>query len=477
MFQRTRKPGTGNLRHNRAVGLQARRRLIALLDFLGALGAGGLALFILESSKVDHNAATRWARLAGFACLFVFFNAVFDGYDSRSIGSLSSRRIFLSSAVTSLVAFGTRLAPLGFGLLPVITMLLALIVGSLLAVSLYRAISGVLIRPHKVLIAGVGPTAIAAVDGIRSVPRETFSIVGCIRGPGDDKESRRDWDALANAVAPVLGNWDDLTRVVADHGVTMIVLAQDARLSGRYPSELVRCVASGIRVIPFARIYERLTYRVPVDYLGEHLLDDDTLNHITSSLFRAAMKRTIDVVLSSAGLIFLGIATPLIVAAIKIDSPGPAFYTQERVGKNGRIFRVYKFRSMRADAENGKAVWASENDLRVTRVGRVLRKTHVDEFPQFLNILKGEMAAVGPRPERPEFVENLSKEIPLYDLRHALKPGMAGWGLVKQGYGASFEDALEKLGYDLYYIRHQTTWLDAVILLKTIVDTLTFGGR
>jgi len=129
------------------------------------------------------------------------------------------------------------------------------------------------------------------------------------------------------------------------------------------------------------------------------------------------------------------------------------------------------------DAEKGKAVWAQENDKRVTRVGRILRKTHIDEFPQFINILKGEMSAVGPRSERPEFVKDLAREIPFYRLRHAVKPGMAGWGLVKQGYGASKEDAKVKLEYDLYYIKHQSLWLDVIILIKTIVDTLMMRGR
>jgi exopolysaccharide biosynthesis polyprenyl glycosylphosphotransferase len=189
------------------------------------------------------------------------------------------------------------------------------------------------------------------------------------------------------------------------------------------------------------------------------------------------IKRAMDIVLASLGMLFLAPFFPFIAAAIYLDSPGPIFYRQERVGKGGRIFRVYKFRSMVPDAEKGRAVWAKEDDPRVTRVGRILRRTHVDEFPQFLNILKGEMSAVGPRPERPEFVEELAKEIPFYRMRHAVKPGMAGWGLVKQGYGASKEDALLKLQYDLYYIKHQSLWLDIVILLKTIVDTLTLRGR
>jgi len=169
---------------------------------------------------------------------------------------------------------------------------------------------------------------------------------------------------------------------------------------------------------------------------------------------------------------------PFIALAIYLDSPGPIFYTQERVGTMGKIFRVYKFRSMVPDAEKEReAVWAKKGDPRVTRVGRLLRATHVDEFPQFLNILKGEMSVVGPRPERPEFVAELETEIPFYRIRYSIKPGMAGWALVRQGYGASKEDAIIKLEYDLYYIKHQSLWLDLTIVLKTIADTLTFRGR
>jgi lipopolysaccharide/colanic/teichoic acid biosynthesis glycosyltransferase len=138
---------------------------------------------------------------------------------------------------------------------------------------------------------------------------------------------------------------------------------------------------------------------------------------------------------------------------------------------------MYKFRSMIPDAEDNGAVWAQPNDARITTVGRLLRKTHVDEFPQFLNILRGEMSVVGPRPERPEFVEELQREIPFYRVRHAVRPGMGGWGLIRQGYAASREDALVRLQYDLYYVKHQSMLLDALILLRTIVDTLTLGGR
>lgn len=189
-------------------------------------------------------------------------------------------------------------------------------------------------------------------------------------------------------------------------------------------------------------------------------------------------KRIFDLVSAGLGALCLAVALPFIALAIYLDSPGPIFYTQERVGRGGKPFRLYKFRSMVLDAEpDGEAVWTAEDDPRITRVGCLLRRTHVDEFPQFLNILKGEMSAVGPRPERPEFVDLLAQEIPFYRLRHAVKPGMAGWGLVEQGYGASNEDARVKLQYDLYYINHQCLWLDTLVLIRTLLQSVTFGGR
>ncbi len=186
-------------------------------------------------------------------------------------------------------------------------------------------------------------------------------------------------------------------------------------------------------------------------------------------------KRLIDICGSA---VFLLAAAPLMLLTavlIKLDSPGPVLYSQERVGKNGRTFRVYKFRSMRTDAERDGPVWASrEGDARTTRVGRVIRKIRVDEIPQFWNILKGEMNFVGPRPERPHFVRQLAEEIPFYEQRHLIPPGLTGWAQIKYPYGASIEDARQKLQYDLYYIKNQSLVLDAVIIFET-VKTILFG--
>jgi exopolysaccharide biosynthesis polyprenyl glycosylphosphotransferase len=185
---------------------------------------------------------------------------------------------------------------------------------------------------------------------------------------------------------------------------------------------------------------------------------------------RTAMHRTVALVGAIASL-----PVALVTAAlIKLESPGPALYRQERVGVNGRAFMIMKFRSMRSDAEKSGPVWAQDNDSRVTRVGRVIRKIRVDEIPQFWNILRGEMNFVGPRPERPHFVKQLAEEIPYYEQRHLIAPGLTGWAQIKYPYGSSVEDARQKLQYDLYYIKNQSLVLDAVILFET-VKTILFG--
>jgi len=218
---------------------------------------------------------------------------------------------------------------------------------------------------------------------------------------------------------------------------------------------------------------------LPLEHAGENL-DVVTLRSTRGSarLFLAA-KRMLDIVAGLAGCVAALLVAPLLWLTNRLTSPGALCYTQHRVGKDGKVFHVVKFRSMVPDAEKhtGGAVWARQNDERITPIGRFLRKTRLDELPQCWNVLKGEMSLVGPRPERPEFVEILSQKIPFYRLRHAVKPGITGWAQVRYRYGASVEDSLVKLQYDLGYIKHQSMFLDCQILLETIKVVLEFQGR
>jgi len=324
---------------------------------------------------------------------------------------------------------------------------------------------------QRVLIVGAGWAGQALAHILKEKGNLSYEIVGFV-----DDDPRKEDQTVEGF--PILGTRRDLTSLLREQNVSSVILAITHEIHEELFKALMECLERGVRIIPMPILYEELTGRVPVQHIGDNWYVAMPLDHQGTAVLHALVKRAMDIVLALMGLSFLGLALPFIALAVYLDSPGPIFYAQERVGKGGKTFRAYKFRSMVPDAEKeGKAVWAEEGDPRVTRVGRLLRATHVDEFPRFLNILKGEMSAVGPRPERPEFVAELEKEIPFYQTRHCVKPGMAGWGLVKQGYGASKEDALTKLQYDLYYIKHQSILLDLVTLVKTFVDTFTLRGR
>lgn len=275
----------------------------------------------------------------------------------------------------------------------------------------------------------------------------------------------------------VLGTRDDLKSLVRRHRIRTLVLAVTDELDPELFRILTDSLELGVEIVPMSRLYEQITGRVPVEHVGGDWHLAMPLEHPGTGTLQPMLKRVFDILAASFGLLMLAPFLPLIALAIRLESPGPIFYTQRRIGRGGRLFRVFKFRSMQRDAEEGDAVWSQARDPRVTKVGKILRASHVDEFPQFLNILRGEMSAVGPRPERPEFLERLAADIPFYTVRHAVKPGMAGWALVNCGYGSSMADALRKLQYDLYYIKHQSVALDIVIILKTVLHSLGLQGR
>jgi lipopolysaccharide/colanic/teichoic acid biosynthesis glycosyltransferase len=225
-------------------------------------------------------------------------------------------------------------------------------------------------------------------------------------------------------------------------------------------------------------LYERLTGRVPVEHAGRNLHVVLPLSDSPMQRAFGAAKRLVDILAGLVGLAVLGLAVPWIALANALWSPGSLFYRQSRVGRGGRPFAVVKLRSMVPGAEDDcGAVWAREDDERVTPVGRVLRKTRLDELPQFWNVLRGEMSLIGPRPERPEFVAELAREVPFYQARHAVRPGITGWAQVRYRYGSSTEDTLVKLQYDLYYIKHPSVYLELSILFKTAAVIMGFEGR
>jgi exopolysaccharide biosynthesis polyprenyl glycosylphosphotransferase len=235
--------------------------------------------------------------------------------------------------------------------------------------------------------------------------------------------------------------------------------------------------ASGTSVYNLTAMYEEFQSKVPVLHLKHGWFFNSSGFYLLRNATGLKIKRLLDLVFSIV-LLLLTLPITLIVAIlIKLDSPGPVFYAQPRYGLNSSIFEILKFRSMIADAERDGARWAEANDPRITRVGQVIRKMRIDEIPQLWNVMKGEMSFIGPRPERPEFIAKLEKEIPYYELRHLIKPGITGWAQVMYPYGSSVEDARQKLQYDLYYIKNYTLLLDFVILLRTLRIIIWQKGR
>lgn len=288
---------------------------------------------------------------------------------------------------------------------------------------------------------------------------------------------------VAQTVAgiPILGTSADLPRLACEQNVDEVVLAITHRNTIRQEAfdALLACREQGRRVTTMPSLYERLLGRVPVEHVGRNLnavlpIDERGAAERIFHVF----KRVGDIVIALLALLPLALALPIVALTNALTSPGPLFYRQVRVGKAGRHFQVLKFRTMRPDAERSTgAVWAGRDDPRVTPAGRWLRKSRLDELPQVLNVLRGEMSLIGPRPERPEFVDRLARVIPFYRARHAVQPGITGWAQVRFGYGNTIEDARTKLEYDLYYVRHSGFYLDAMIALKTVAVMFKLQGK
>jgi len=445
----------------------------ALLDGLvgfAALLAAALTLGMLPGGLTDVVSDTRELAIAlGFAVVMALFQSFVGVYRHRLALVPLTLRV---SAVVVLAGYGTYLALKELQLHPhpgplvgtaVAYFLIAffLLRGTAMA---WRGVTGV----PRVLIVGTGSEAQGVLSDLRADDRHMRDVVGFFPTALDD-------ETLVDG-APIFDRARPLTDIVSTYGIDEIVVAVREQRGGVMPmDQLLTCRTRGIKILDLAAFYERSHAEVPVDSLkASWLVYGDGF---VQGPARRFAKRAFDVV-SSAFLLVVAAPVMLLAAlAIKLDSRGPVFYRQERVGLGGRSFLCVKFRSMCTDAESdGVARWAAKNDSRVTRVGAFLRKTRIDELPQLISVLKGEMSIVGPRPERPEFVAQLRTQIPFYDLRHGVKPGVTGWAQVRYSYGASVEDARKKHQFDLYYLKNNTLLLDLQILIETVTVVLFREG-
>jgi sugar transferase (PEP-CTERM system associated) len=300
-------------------------------------------------------------------------------------------------------------------------------------------------------------------------PMAGFELLGIIEEPGQPPL------VPAQGDPPILGSLEDLRQLCRDEGISRVVVALRER-RGKVPVDtLLACRMDGVQIEEREAMYERLSGKLAVESMRPSYLIYG--RGFAKDPLTLVSKRLLDIALSLVGLLLSLPICLLTALLIKLTSKGPVFFRQERVGQDGVPFELIKFRTMRPDAESGTGpVWAQKNDDRVTPIGRILRLSRIDEIPQFLNILRGAMSFVGPRPERPHFVAQLQHEIPFYVLRHTVKPGLTGWAQVRHPYGASVEDAREKLRYDLYYIKNLNLLFDLNIVLRTVAVILRGKG-
>jgi sugar transferase (PEP-CTERM system associated) len=343
--------------------------------------------------------------------------------------------------------------------------------GVILMRAAVSAVLGVGIGARRVLIIGTGEEALAVEDVLGQMGPRKSVVVG-FYPTGTDEPPLIDRPGKAHVIPRSL----QLPAIVEQFNVGEVVVAVREQRGGVLPlRDLLDCRISGVPVYDLSAFYERVRGEVPIESLkASWLIYGDGF---AQDPMRSFIKRSFDV-FASLFLIVLNLPLMCLAAiAIFIESGGPLLFTQERVGRGGRNFKCIKFRSMYVDAEkDGVARWATANDSRVTRVGRVLRKMRIDELPQLFNVLSGEMSLVGPRPERPVFVAQLKEQIRFYDVRHSIKPGITGWAQVRYSYGSSIEDAQRKLQYDLYYVKNHSLALDVLVLVETIRVVLFSEG-
>ncbi|MGJ3238504.1 MAG: sugar transferase [Anaerolineae bacterium] len=323
---------------------------------------------------------------------------------------------------------------------------------------------------RRVLIIGTDWATETIIDVLRQHASSAYTIIGII--------SETSTEQRAIKGVPIKGAGHDLIDIIKSENISEIIVTSTRELPGDIFQAVMDAYELGVAITPMPILYERITERVPVEHVGDNWAV--VLPISGTSVFNPypLLKRLMDILLALIGLVVFGIVLPFIALAIYLDSPGSIFYSQVRVGLNGRLYRIYKLRSMTPNAEEQiGAVFAQKDDMRVTRVGKWMRKTRLDELPQLWNILKGDMSMIGPRPERPEHVQRLQEKIPFYRTRHIIRPGVTGWAQVRYGYGANDNDALIKLQYDLYYIRHQSLLLDFSIMIRTVGKVLKMSGQ
>ena len=445
----------------------------AILVFLSIVGAfllwqqaGGIA------SSSDHM-LERWYWFPIMLFAWFALAGLNDLYDipSSCRRTLTAVRIMATGAILFVVYLGVYF--FSSQALPRLFVLFFLMI-TMPSIALWRWIYSVVFYAppfrHRVLIIGANSRGIAIAQALKKEPLTNYQVVGFL-----DNETGQNKDVVQGV--PVVGKQRDVLSLAQRLNIQEVVIALEKNLERPLFSRLVECQVQGIEVSWMPDLYEKVCRSVPIQHVDPAWALSAMQGGPLISRFQLVLKRLLDLTLVLLVSPLFLLLIPLIALAILLDSPGPVFYTQTRCGRGGKPFQILKFRTMVTDAEkDGKARWAQKRDPRITRVGRFLRKSRLDELPQIVNVLMNDMSLVGPRPERPEFVEALEQEVHFYRTRLMVKPGITGWAQIHYDYGNTVEDALIKLQYDFYYIRYLSFVLDIYIMFRTFGVLIKLKG-
>ncbi|WP_445715114.1 exopolysaccharide biosynthesis polyprenyl glycosylphosphotransferase [Flavobacterium sp.] len=434
---------------------------IAVLAFIGHY-------FQFDYFKVSQSNFT-WTIV--LAVYLLFFGSIFEMYNLQTASNRLqiSKSIILTSSVTVLVYL---LTPFYTPVLPsnrlqillfFFSIFFSLSIGRYLYIALFASNRFM----KRVLFVGNSKDIDVMVEDLSKF-NPHYHVVGYL-SVGESNH---------NANVKLVSS-DNLEEFVVNNYISEIVVvsSKNKLTSLDLYNKLLRLLEKGIVIRKYNQVYESSTYRLPIQFEDKELYKFFPFSRSNQNKLYVYYSRFFDIVFSLVGLMAFFVLSPFLWLINLFANKGSFFYTQERVGKNGIPFTIYKMRTMVQNAEQNGAVFAKTNDSRITPFGKFLRKTRLDELPQFINVLKGEMAIIGPRPERPFFVDQIASSIPLYQTRHVIKPGLTGWAQVNYPYGANLEDSLMKLRYDLYYIKHRSLFLDINIVMKTMSTVLFFRGQ
>ncbi|TCK68842.1 exopolysaccharide biosynthesis polyprenyl glycosylphosphotransferase [Winogradskyella wandonensis] len=454
--------------------ISERKVLLRIVDILMVF----LGIFILSNYFQFEYLSLAPANAVPLVVLAIYislFGTIFEIYDLQQASKLdvSFKNIVICMSTVMLFYL---LTPFVTPVLPEARLQIIYFYVVLIAsVFLWRFLYNTLIASPRffkhILLVG----ELSTIDNVLSTllsADSNYKFIGFINSEGTSEESIK-YKGLTEYHTKQLSN------VILDEKISEIIIstANAENITPELYHELMLLLERGFKIREYTQVYEEVTNKVPIQHVGKDFYKYFPFSRNNENKLYLFFQRLFDIIFSVCGLSFMLLIIPFIFLGNLIGNKGPLFYTQERIGRNSTLFTILKFRTMVTNAEDGKAQWATKNDTRITTFGKFLRRSRLDEIPQFINVLKGEMSIIGPRPERPFFVAELSRSIPFYETRHIVKPGLTGWAQVNSRYGGSVEESLTKLQYDLYYIKHRSPFLDLNIILKTLSTVLYYRGQ